>query len=78
MGIKLLHPMDSDFRQNIITWPRLRLGLVLYSGYHPSPWGVTLTYIRIYTPCMHFCHYTGGNTMLAHQPWCFPQVVSIV
>ena len=33
----------------------------------------------IYTPCILIViYYTGGNTMLAHQPWCFPQAVPIV
>ena len=37
--------MVSDFRQNIINQPRLRLGLILYSGESPLPWAITTTYI---------------------------------
>ena len=36
--------MDSDICQNIITRPRLHLGLISYSGYCPRPWAITTTY----------------------------------
>ena len=37
--------MDPDFHQIIFSQPRLRLGLVLYSGYHPCPWAITIYYV---------------------------------
>ena len=37
--------MVLDFRQNVITWPRLRLGFVFYTGESPRPWAMTTTYV---------------------------------
>ena len=74
---RIVIPPDSDFHQNIITRPQLRLGLVLYSAwlYHPRPWGISLTNSIILTSrsfpaCMHSCMGDGYACRETHADTC--------
>ena len=48
---------DSDFRQNLITRPKLHLDLVLYSGYCPHLWGIRYTYTLVTAQPQELKHY---------------------